>query len=105
MIQDEDVSPEVVTLGEEIGLNESHDAVVKYDYLMPHSYDNRKKISDKEVFVSYNADNEENNCLQRQIMMEQLQQNIVVVEVSARSDISVGTVVELEIPFCRGSSR
>jgi hypothetical protein len=30
--------------------------------------------------------------------MEQLQQNIVVVEVSARSDISVGTVVELEIP-------
>jgi hypothetical protein len=98
MIQDEDVSPEVVTLGEEIGLNESHDAVVKYDYLMPHSYDNRKKISDKEVFVSYNADNEENNCLQRQAMLEQLQQNIVVVEVSARSDISVGTVVELEIP-------
>ena len=32
-------------------------------------------------------------------MMEQLQQNIVVVEVSARSDISVGTVVELEIPI------
>ena len=98
MIQDEDVSPEVVTLGEEDGLNESHNSVVKYDYLMPHAYDNRKKVNDKEVFVSYNADNEENNCLQRQAMMEQLQQNIVVVEVSARSDVSVGTVVELDIP-------
>lgn len=98
MIQDQDVSPEVVTLGEEDGLNESHNSVVKYDYLMPHAYDNRKKVDDKEVFVSYNADNEENNCLQRQAMLEQLQQNIVIVEVSARSDISVGTVVELDIP-------
>ena len=98
MIQDQDVSPEVVNLGEEDGLNESYNSVVKYDYLMPHAYDNRKKVDDKEVFVSYNADNEENNCLQRQAMLEQLQQNIVIVEVSARSDISVGTVVELDIP-------
>ena len=98
MLQDENVSPEVVTLGEEDGLNESYNSVVKYDYLMPHAYDKRKKVGDKEVFVSYNSDNVENNCLQRQAMMEQLQQNIVVVEVSARSDISVGTVVELDIP-------
>jgi hypothetical protein len=98
MLQDQDVSPEVVTLGEEDGLNESYNSVVKYDYVMPHAYDNRKKVDDKEVFVSYNSDNNENSCLQRQAMLEQLQQNIVVVEVSARSDVSVGTVVELDIP-------
>lgn len=91
-------SPSTTTLGEDIGLNESKDALTLYDSITPHQYDNKNKINDREVFVSYGHDNDKNNTLQRAAMTEQLQQNFLVVETSARTDVTVGTVVELDIP-------
>ena len=88
-------SPVVTEVDVDLAPNKVSDGVVLYDYTTLHAYDNADDISTQENFEGYKT--KDNGRLERRALLEILQQHKIIVTIPLRTDLSVGTIVELEI--------
>lgn len=90
------ISPAVTEVDIDFPPNESYDSNVSYDFTSSHLFDNVDTLGSDEVFQGYKS--VDNARLERNALLEILQQNKIVVTVPMRTDLTVGNVVQLEIP-------
>ncbi len=90
------VSPQVTEVDIDFPPNESYDSNVRYDFTSSHLFDNEDTLGNDEVFQGYKS--VDNARLERRALMETLQQHKIVVTIPMRTDITVGNVIQLEIP-------
>ncbi len=95
-IVDKFISPNVTEIDANLAPNKVFDGVVHYDYTTTHVFDQETDVSSNEVFQGQK--NKDNAKLERQAMMEILQQHTMVVTIPFRTDISCGTIINLELP-------
>jgi len=95
-IVDKFVSPNVTEVDANLAPNKAFDSVVVYDYTTTHVFDQSTSLTENEVFQGQK--NKDNAKLERQSMMEILQQHTMVVSIPFRTDISCGTIIKLELP-------
>mgnify|MGYP003321918310 FL=1 len=96
-VVDSEVSPPVTELDVDSNLGYKYDALKLYDTKMVHSFDNADKLETNESFKGWSA-KVDTGKLERRAMLEILQQNRIIVTVPLRTDLSVGTIIELDIP-------
>lgn len=90
------ISPAVTEVDIDFPPNESYDSNVRYDFTSSHLFDNETTLGNDEVFQGYKS--VDNARLERTALLEILQQNKIVVTIPMRTDLTVGNVVQLEIP-------
>ena len=95
-IVDKFISPNVTEIDANLAPNKVFDGVVHYDYTTTHVFDQETDVTSNEVFQGQK--NKDNAKLERQAMMEILQQHTMVVTIPFRTDISCGTIINLELP-------
>lgn len=96
-VVDAEVSPPVTEVDVDSNLGYKYDALKLYDTKMVHSFDNADKLETDESFKGWSA-KVDTGKLERRAMLEILQQNRIIVTVPLRTDLSVGTIIELDIP-------
>lgn len=96
-VVDQSTSPLYDEVGVELAPNKAFDSFHLYESKMTHAFD-PLKFEEEEIFKAYNSDNSENYALERNAMLELLQQNRVVVQTPLRTDMFVGCVVNLITP-------
>ena len=96
-VVDAEVSPPVTEVDVDANLGYKYDALKLYDTKMVHSFDNADKLETDESFKGWSA-KVDTGKLERRAMLEILQQNRIIVTVPLRTDLSVGTIIELDIP-------
>lgn len=79
----------------EPALNQAYDSLVINVDTMKHAFGNAKKYEDAESFLG--EVHEDNSILERRALLELLKQNVYTVQVPFRTDLTVGTVVRLNI--------
>ena len=79
----------------EPALKDTYDSVVKHVDTMVHAYGNAKSLDEEEKFLGETYDS--NGRLERQALLELLKQNVYTVVVPFRTDLTVGTVVRLNM--------
>lgn len=90
------ISPAVTEVDIDFPPNESYDSNVRYDFTSSHLFDNEDTLGNDEVFQGYKS--VDNARLERTALLEILQQNKIVVTIPMRTDLTVGNVIQLEIP-------
>jgi hypothetical protein len=90
------ISPAVTEVDIDFPPNESYDSNVRYDFTSSHLFDNETTLDTDEVFQGYKS--VDNARLERTALLEILQQNKIVVTIPMRTDLTVGNVIQLEIP-------
>ena len=90
------VSPTVSELDVDLAPNREYESYVKYTSHMIHSFDDVADPSAPEVFEG--SGKTDNSALERQALLEILQQNKLIVTIPLRTDLTVGMVVQLKIP-------
>jgi hypothetical protein len=95
-MQDKNVSPTVNEIGVDLPPNKSNTAVVVYDYTTNHDFDDSKDISTNSPFSGTTF--KTNGLLERRALLEIFQQHRITVTIPLRTDLSVGTVIDLNIP-------
>jgi len=90
------VSPTFNEIGVDLPPNKSNTAVVIYDYTSNHDFDNSNDITSDSVFKGQTF--KTNGLLERRALLEILQQNRIRVTIPLRTDLSVGTIINLLIP-------
>lgn len=90
------ISPPVTEVDIDFAPNESYDSNVRYDFTSSHLFDNEDTLGNDEVFQGYKS--VDNARLERRALMEILQQNKIVVTIPMRTDLTVGNVIQLDIP-------
>lgn len=93
---DPEVSPAVTEVDIDFAPNKSYDSNVNYDSTSSHIFDNETSLDTDEVFQGYKSI--DNAKLERRALLEILQQNKIVVTIPLRTDLTVGNVIQLEIP-------
>ena len=76
--------------------NKQHDNFVVYDYNTNHDFDHKSDITSGEVFQGHKVKN--SSKLERNGLFEVLEQNRIIAVCSFRTDISVGDIIQLNIP-------
>ena len=94
---DAKVSPAVTDKDVDTNLGYKYDAVRITDTRMIHAYDNATTLDEEETFKGWSA-KVDSAKLERRAMLEILQQNRIVITIPLRTDLSVGTVIKLDIP-------
>ena len=97
------VSPNVTEIDVDFALPAKYNALHMHDNKMVHSFDNAEKLEDAESFQGWSS-KVDSAKLERRAMLEILQQNRIVITIPLRTDLSVGTVIELDIPPAQSST-
>ena len=90
------ISPQVTEIGVDLAPNKEFNSIVLYDYTTTHVFDNASDHTAAEAFVGMS--NKDNAKLERNALLEILQQHKIVVTIPFRTDISVGTIIILKLP-------
>ena len=96
-VTDAKVSPPVTEKDVDTNLGHKYDSLKIYDTKMVHSFDNADKLDTEESFKGWSA-KVDTGKLERRAMLEILQQNRIIITIPMRTDLSVGTVIQLDIP-------
>jgi hypothetical protein len=96
-VTDAKVSPPVTEKDVDTNLGYKYDSLKIYDTKMVHSFDNADKLDTEESFKGWSA-KVDTGKLERRAMLEILQQNRIIITIPMRTDLSVGTVIKLDIP-------
>ena len=96
-VTDAKVSPPVTEKDVDANLGHKYDSLKIYDTKMVHSFDNADKLDTEESFKGWSA-KVDTGKLERRAMLEILQQNRIIITIPMRTDLSVGTVIQLDIP-------
>ena len=95
-VTDAKVSPPVTEKDVDANLGHKYDSLRITDAKMVHAFDNAEKIDDEESFKGWSA-KVDTAKLERRAMLEILQQNRIIITVPLRTDLSVGTIIKLDI--------
>ena len=95
-VTDAKVSPSVTETDVDLNLAHKSGALIINDTKMVHSFDNADKLDTEETTKGWSA-KVDTGKLERRAMLEILQQNRIVITLPLRTDLSVGTVIELDI--------
>jgi len=90
------VAPPSTSLDADFAPNKAYNSVVVEDFTMMHPYGDADDIELPEIFSGNSVSDEAR--LERNALLEILQQNVMVLKVPFRTDITVGTVIVLNIP-------
>lgn len=93
---DPKISPAVSEIDVDLAPNKELYSQVLYDINMVHSFDDASDISSDQVFRG--IENKDAGVLERNAMMEILKQHTVLVTIPLRTDMSVGMVIQLDLP-------
>lgn len=93
---DRDVSPDYSEVDVDLAPNKEYESFVMYSSKMTHAFDDATDPSQPEVFEG--VGDRDNSVLERQALLEILQQHRIVVTIPLRTDLSVGMIVKLNIP-------
>lgn len=93
---DEREAPSIIELDVDLAMNKAFETKVEYGYTSNHSFDNADDISTDEIFSG--SKTKDNARLERSALLEILEQHKIIVTIPLRTDISVGTVIKLNIP-------
>jgi hypothetical protein len=93
---DKEVSPDYDEVDVDLAPNKEYNSLVKYSSRMVHAFDDATDPSSPEVFEGTGS--RDNSVLERQALLEILQQNRIVVTIPLRTDLQVGMIVKLLIP-------
>tara|TARA_Y100001963_G_C6763475_1_gene440881 strand:+ start:364 stop:1842 length:1479 start_codon:yes stop_codon:yes gene_type:complete len=96
-VTDAKVSPAVIETDVDMNLGHKPASLIIYDTKMVHSFDNADKLDTDESTKGWSA-KVDSGKLERRAMLEILQQNRIVITIPLRTDLSVGTIIELDIP-------
>jgi len=95
-VTDAKVSPPVTEKDVDANLGHKYDSLRITDTKMVHAFDNAEKIDDEESFKGWSA-KVDTAKLERRAMLEILQQNRIIITIPLRTDLSVGTIIKLDI--------
>ncbi len=95
-VTDAKVSPSVTETDVDLNLAHKSGSLIIKDTKMVHSFDNADKLDTEETTKGWSA-KVDTGKLERRAMLEILQQNRIVITLPLRTDLSVGTVIELDI--------
>jgi len=95
-VTDAKVSPPVTEKNVDANLGHKYDSLRITDTKMVHAFDNAEKIDDEESFKGWSA-KVDTAKLERRAMLEILQQNRIIITIPLRTDLSVGTIIKLDI--------
>ena len=93
---DDTQSPAVTEVDIDLSPNKEFDSIVESDYTTTHLFDNETTVDSPEIFSGLKY--EENAKLERRALLETLQQHRIIVTIHMRTDLTVGTVIKLDIP-------
>lgn len=93
---DKEVSPDVSEVDIDLAPNKEYESYVQYSSKMVHPFDDSADYTSPEVFSGTSSD--DNSVLERQALLEILQQHKIVVTIPLRTDLQVGMIVHLIIP-------
>jgi len=96
ILTDPNDSPTIDNIDADLPINESFESVVLYTNNANHDFGDGVDITGDESFLGYN--NKDNAELERRALMENLQQHRILITIPARTDLSVGTVIVLNLP-------
>lgn len=91
-----EMSPESTDFTIHPAPNKAFESLVLYNFNPNHDFDNSNDISSVDTFVGNN--NKDNSILERRALLENLQQHRIVITIPLRTDLSVGTIIKLNIP-------
>lgn len=92
---DKAISPSVTEVDIDLPINKHYDSLVVYGCNMVHAFDDGP-ITEASTFRG--IEDKQNEKLERMALLEILQQHKIQVTIPFRSDLSVGTVIVLDIP-------
>jgi hypothetical protein len=94
------IPPKITELDNDLAPNEyNHDqreALVVNTYSMNHSWDNASDITVDPLHRG--VESKDNSRLERIALLETLEQNRCIITIPLRTDLSVGTIIKLEVP-------
>jgi|TARA_B100001094_G_scaffold325199_1_gene379146 hypothetical protein len=93
---DDTQSPAVTEVDIDLSPNKEFDSIVESDYTTTHLFDNETTVDSPETFSGLKY--EDNAKLERRALLETLQQHRIIVTIPMRTDLTVGTVIKLDIP-------
>lgn len=93
---DKGVSPDVTEIDVDGPINKQTDSLVLYDTNMVHAFDDSDDPTSESVFRG--IENKDNGKLERLALMEILNQHKINVTIPFRSDLTVGMIINLDIP-------
>jgi hypothetical protein len=96
-VLDSEVSPPVTEIDVDTNLGNKYDSLKINDTKMVHSFDNATQLDTDESFKGWSA-KVDTGKLERRAMLEILQQNRIIITIPLRTDLSVGTIIQLDIP-------
>ena len=91
-----EISPDVITIDSDLAPNKAIDSRIVYETKMVHPFDDRI-VTEDEQFHGFNYDYTDGGILHRNSMREIIQQHRMEVIIPLRTDLTVGTMVNLEI--------
>jgi len=93
---DTETDPVVNEIDIDLAPNKEFESVVLYEHDMNHSFDDADDISNNEIFSGVKI--KDNARLERRALLETLQQHKIIVTIPLRTDLSVGNVIQLQLP-------
>ena len=100
---DESEPPPVSQKDVDLAPNKQFDSFVLPDYTMTHSFDNNSKVDADEIMSG--VVNKSAAKLERQSLLQLLNQHRVKITIPFRTDLSVGTIIKLNLPPTEPSSQ
>lgn len=96
ILTDPNDSPNIDNIDVDLPINKSYESVVLYPNTPNHDFDNSNSIGADGVFIGDVV--KDNASLERLALMENLQQHRILITIPVRTDLSVGTVIVLNLP-------
>lgn len=83
--------------------NDQREALVHSTYNMNHSWDDASDVDSDPLFKG--VESKDNSMLERKALLETLEQHRVIVTIPLRTDMSVGTLIQLQLPAAQPPSK
>jgi len=96
ILTDPNDSPNIDQIDADLPINKSFESVVLYTNNSNHDFTNGTVVTGAEAFLGQNF--KDNAVLERRALMENLQQHRILITIPARTDLTVGTVIVLNLP-------
>jgi len=100
---DVSTSPPVTQIDNDLAPNEYYEALSVNSYNMNHSWDDASNVDTDPLFKG--VESKDNSILERKALLETLEQHRILVTIPLRTDMSVGTIIQLQLPAAQPASK
>ena len=96
-------SPPITQIDNDHSPNKYYEALAVNTFNMNHSWDDASDLDADPLFKGVESKN--NSMLERKALLETLEQHRCIVTIPLRTDLSVGTLIQLQLPAAQPSSK